>query len=208
MKKFTALFLAILTLLGAFPLLTSATGTVVLPPSTTSTPAGEERYNVLVLDNSASMDGDPLMYLKEAASNFCLDLLKTNTNQHVAIVVYDEHVVEVCNFTNSQDELLATIERMDGYGDGTNIYEATEEAYELLMSVDADIRNMVIMTDGLPNRGESDYYGRYEDWGWGSNYAYGSALYDLVVPEMHEDCNVYTLGYFHNMTSSKKEFGA
>lgn len=174
-----------------------------------------DRDTVLLLDNSVSMYGDPLEYTKQAAIKFCKQLFEASNSSRVAIVVYDTNVVTKTNFTTDINYLTNIINSMDGNGSWTNIYSAVVQADKLLQQEsDASIKNMVIMTDGVPTAGEYTDAGpyTYQDYSGTSNaphyvYQYANALYNGVI-SLHSDYNVYTLGFFHNMYEDQKAFAS
>lgn len=174
-----------------------------------------DRDTVLLLDNSVSMYGEPLEYTKQAAIKFCKQLFEASNSSRVAIVVYDSNVVAKTNFTTDINYLTNIINSMDGDGSWTNIYSAVVQADKLLQEEsNASIKNMVIMTDGVPTAGEYTDVGpyKYQDYSGTSNaphyvYQYANALYNGVKP-LHSDYNVYTLGFFHNMYEDQKEFAS
>jgi len=173
-----------------------------------------ERDTVLILDNSVSMEGEPLVALKKAAVNFCDSVLAAEGNNRVALVVYDTDVASYTDFTSSANTLSEAINDMDGEGNWTNITAGVVKADELLSQSDANIKNIVIMTDGVPTRGKYASIGRYsyQDYAYTHNasqyvYEYANVLYTTATA-LHSEYNVYTLGFFHNSSTSAKNFGA
>lgn len=184
---------------------------ITISASTTST-AEITRDTVLVLDNSVSMEGSPLVYLKQAAIKFCNSVLNAAGINRVAVVVYDTDITESLNFTDNIDDLSDIINDMDAEGNWTNINIAVEKADELLMNSNADIKNIVVMTDGVPTAGDYKTSGPYSYNDYSSNhnasrycYEYANALYDTAIA-LHNDYSIYTLGFYHTMAPTTKAF--
>ena len=123
----------------AVSLLTSIVLAVMLLPvqvfAAEVSAAEPSRDTVLVLDNSSSMDGEPIRALKQAAIKFCTSVLNAAGTNRAAIVVYDTGIVKTTAFTADLAVLTDTINSMDGEGSWTNIYSGIEAADELLQPV-------------------------------------------------------------------------
>ena len=176
-----------------------------------STPV-KTRDTVLILDNSVSMEGSPIVYLKQAAVKFCNTVLARAEVNRVAIVSYDTTVSGQINFTNDKDALSQTINEMDGEGSWTDINIALKTAISLLASSQAEVRNIVIMTDGVPTHGDYKSTGRYSISDYDGTmraphycYEYANALYETYTT-IENDYFVYSLGFFHNLSSKAKPF--
>ena len=193
----------------AVSLLTSIVLAVMLLPvqvfAAEVSAAEPSRDTVLVLDNSSSMDGEPIRALKQAAIKFCTSVLNAAGTNRAAIVVYDTGIVKTTAFTADLAVLTDTINSMDGEGSWTNIYSGIEAADELLQESDAAVKNMLILIDGLPTRGPTNSDGPYTSENTG--YQYANALYKQM-DTLDEEYHVYTLGFFHDLTGSKKDFAA
>lgn len=169
---------------------------------------------VLVLDNSVSMKGTPLVNLKKAAIKFCTSVLEADGTNRVAIVAYDTNVSIATDFTNNLDTLSSSISSMNGKGSWTNITAGIQKADELLQASSASIRNILVMTDGVPTAGLYNSSGpyTYNDYS-GTHKAdhyvfeYANALYENMNPLL-DKYNVYTLGFFHNTSKSVKNFAS
>lgn len=170
------------------------------------------RDTVLLLDNSVSMEGTPLVYLKQAAIKFCDAVLSADGTNRVAIVVYDTTVSNSIGFSNDLEQLSAVVNNMDGEGSWTDINVAVKEADWLLSESSASIKNIVVMTDGVPTHGDYLSSGRYsyDDYPYTHNashycYEYANALYNTAIA-LHDEYSVYSLGFFHNVSFDTKEF--
>lgn len=161
------------------------------------------RDTVLVLDASGSMAGDAMDSLKDAAFKFSNSVLAADGENRVAIVSYASDAVLVCDFTNDINALMYSIDNMYAYG-MTNIYDALGEADRLLESSVAKVKNIVLMSDGLPNEGAVSETGMYiyNDY---AGYDYANAVYNQAV-SYHSDYYIYTLGFYHSMYEDEKVF--
>ena len=186
----------------------------MLPLSAMAAETGGERDTVLVLDNSISMAGTPLENLKEAAIKFCTSVLEADNTNRVAIVAYDTNISVTTDFTNNLDTLSASINSMNGQGSWTNITSAIQKADELLQTSTASIKNILVMTDGVPTAGLYNSNGpyTYDDYSGTSNanhfvFEYANALYENTLPLL-DKYNIYTLGFFHSINENVKEFAS
>ena len=176
---------------------------LIAPARVAATQSQATRDTVLVLDISGSMDGKPMKALRSAAVKFCEAVLQDTAKNRVAIVVYNASGKVLCEFSDDLTLLEQRISSLDAYG-GTNMYEAMQEADRLLMNSSADKKNIVLMSDGLPNRGENTADGPY-----GSNdydyYQYANAVYSYAT-SLHSGYMIYTLGFFHSLYTYEKDF--
>ena len=154
------------------------------------------RDTVLALDFSGSMSGEPLQKMVEAAEKFCETVINSSGINRVAVVTYSTNAYVGCGFTDDYNELYSAIEYNFATGT-TNIYEAFEKADNLLNSSSAEIKNFVLMTDGLPCEGEYTDDGPYTPSDY-SSYDYANAVYNFAKAH-NDEYYIYTLGFFHNM---------
>lgn len=138
----------------------------------------------LVLDCSGSMEGRPLEQTKEAAGKFVDTVMEKDSR--VALIPYDSTVLPGCGLTHEADRLKDSIEQLET-GGSTNTYDAMERAREVLSESAAEKKIIVLMTDGLPNAGNT-LNGSYED-----------ALVEHANQLKDEGYYIYTLGFFANM---------
>lgn len=164
-----------------------------------------QRDTVLVLDVSGSMGGTPMTEMKEAARSFCEDLLTNNNNDRIALVYYDNDV-GYKGFTNDLSQMTSYINGLSS-GDSTDMNAALKQAAYLLKTYgrSKSAKNIVIMADGLPNRGDTSSYGPL-------NYSYSENKYANAVCNTAQsywnDFNIYSLGFFHSLSGNEYTFAA
>lgn len=200
-KKISSVFLALciaLSIVGIIPLKDS---------DSYALQNNESRYSVLVLDASGSMEGAPMTAMKQAASNFCNSVLNASGNNYVAIVSYSSNANVKCNFSNDYTILCDAINSLYAYG-STNVQDALDTADQLLDTVNEtnSIKNIVLLSDGLPCAGRSDYTGIYSNEDFEYYYNANSA-YNDAQSIGNEGTYIYTLGFFHSLSGSNLEFG-
>lgn len=157
------------------------------------------RDTVIVLDCSGSMGGTPLAVMKQTAVKFCEQLI--SAKGRTAIVYFSGNASVLVDFTRDGQLLEEKIDSLYAEG-GTNTTAAMEKAYELLEGSLAITKNIVLMTDGQAESGRTSADGPYNS---GENYMYANALYKSVI-NMHQSCNVYTMGFFHSISGNKRSF--
>lgn len=163
-------------------------------------PTGGSREVVLVLDSSGSMRNTPITAMKTSAIKFCENLMNAEGSNKVAIVVYSTNVNKTLDFTTDIEEIKKFINSMTASG-GTNMYAGFEKAKSLLdASKGNSIKNIVMLTDGLPENGPSTAMGRYNGIGPSSSYMYGNYVYTYFDENLKDNYNVYTLGFFHSLS--------
>ncbi len=160
------------------------------------------QYTVLVLDDSGSMSGTPSTQMRKAAVKFCNKLLESKNN-YVAIVKYGSSALIACGFTNNIDYLTSAINTFNGNSGVTDMNAGVQMAYSMFSVID-DVyeKNIVIMSDGLPQSGSYSSTGKYSS---GTYYKYCNVVYD-TVSGLWNEYSIYTLGFFHNMSGSTKTF--
>lgn len=120
---------------------------------------------VFALDYSGSMDGEGSEDLLNAM-NYILtqeeaekDLLQFSEKDKITVIPFSSDVLNVWNTENGSDttELLNNISNLTPRG-GTNIYDTSIEAINILSKEDLDKYNVsvILMTDGMSNIG--DFY--------------------------------------------------
>lgn len=197
LKKLSSLFTALIILISAIPFTVSAKVT------------NEDivRYSVLVLDRSGSMSGQPLKAMKEAASLFCESIMDDSGKNYVAVISYSSSASCVCDFTTDINSLNNAINNISAYGN-TNVQGALKLADTKLEQINnaAAIKNIVLLSDGLPCAGAVQYDGRYtnEDF---SYYYNANSAYSEAVSSWNAGNYIYTLGFFHSLTGTSLEFG-
>ncbi len=100
----------------------------------------------LVIDKSGSMSGSKVELAKEAAISSAEVLKK---NDRFGVVAFDSRPEWVCPMTDSSEVAMirSTIARLIA-GGGTNIYPALYEAYQALLSEDAKLKHIILLSDG------------------------------------------------------------
>jgi len=153
------------------------------------------RYSVLVLDTSGSMAGVPIAKAKEAAVNFCKQVMVAEGENYVAIVSLNSSATTICNFTNDLSTLTSKINSISANGN-TNHEAALSVAGQLLENVNLpeSIKNIVLMSDGLPVNGKASYNGPYTSSDY-SGYYYANAAYEKAQ-ELKTQYYIYSLGFF------------
>jgi pimeloyl-ACP methyl ester carboxylesterase len=141
------------------------------------------RYTALVLDLSGSMRGTPMAELQKAAKNFCGQVLSAEGENYVAIVNFDARVF--IGFSNDPDDLNEAIEGLSG-SSSTPLY-GLNAARDLFASENLSSgvkKNIIIMSDGEP----------------GGDHAASLTAAQALWP----DYNVYSLGFFQNVSASNR----
>ena len=143
-----------------------------------------ERDVVLVLDNSGSMSGTPLEETKKAANKFIDTVIGENVN--IGIVKYSDRAEQINAFTNNAGVLKTGIGKLSASG-STNIEDGLNVAENMLSSSSAKKKIIILMSDGLPNKGKS-----------------GEELIAYADELKKKDIYIYTLGFFSSV-SDKSE---
>ena len=143
----------------------------------------DERDIVLVLDVSGSMNGTPLTETKKAATKFINTILKEDAS--IGIVTYDDSAIMLSDFTTNEAALTAITEFIDD-GGGTNIESGLQLANNMLSTSNAEKKIIVLMSDGMPNRGRE-----------------GEDLIAFADTIKETGTYIYTLGFFESVGGSK-----
>lgn len=166
------------------------------------------RYSVLVLDRSGSMSGTPMTVMKQAAIKFCESVLKADGKNYVAVVSYADRASTDMDFTDDLSKLTQKINAMRAYGN-TNTTAGLEYADTALSQIEDSydvVKNIVLLSDGLPCIGKTQNSGPYSrsqyDW-----YRYANASYTEAKALHAKDYSVYSLGFFHGLTGKHLVFG-
>lgn len=171
--------------------------------------ASQGRDTVLVLDVSGSMSGTPIDEMKKSAINFCNELLADEYNNRVGLVLYDDYI-DTVDLTNDLDSLINYIKSISS-GGTTNMQGALAAAGNMLDSQgkDDNIKNVVIMADGLPNEGETSDTGKMSQLTQYSSYSGDVAYANGVIntaENIMSNYNMYSLGFFHDLSGVEKDF--
>ena len=158
-----------------------------LPSGDTSAPevqqpvrtTSDERDIVLVLDTSGSMYGTPITELKEASYKFVSTILDEDAS--IGVVKYSGSATMVSDFSVSEGQLQDNISYL--WADGnTNIEAGLKTAEEMLQNSNAKKKIIVLMSDGIPNRGKE-----------------GEDLISYADSIKAQGVSIYTLGFFEDL---------
>jgi hypothetical protein len=149
------------------------------------------------------MNGTPLENLKTSAALFCEAVVSAPGTHRVAIVAYGS-TIKFQGFTELYNEMVAFLNNPVVSTGSTNIAGGLTKAKELVDTSSADVKNVLLMTDGIPNTGTSVTTGKYTSADH-SSYRYANAVYN-AAEALWSSCRLYTLGFFHSLTGSSLEF--
>ncbi len=187
-KKLISTILILSLILGILPVASFA-----------DEPLATARYTVLVLDTSGSMKGAPMEALKGAAKKFVEQVMAARGQNYVGIVKYSDYGQNVAQFTQDQDVLYSAIDNLYA-GGGTNTTDgllAAKQLFENTTLPDNVKKNIVLMTDGLPENGDTLEFGHYTVLDY-EGYQYANATYDLAS-NLHSEYYITTVGLFHSI---------
>ena len=195
MKRIASLFLSLFLVIGVL-------GVTAYAEENTEP---LQRDIVLMLDTSGSMSGTPFSSMKTAAAIFCEQLLESPDDNRLALVAWTDSF-KTYDFTSDIEEIKTIISGLS-CGGGTDTAGALQAANNLMLNFgrpDA-VKNIVLLTDGLPEHGTKTSEGMY-----GSSdsqyYAYANTAYN-VASEITKHYSLYTLGFFHKLTGTDLTFG-
>lgn len=178
----------------------------VIKKSTSTT----KRYNVLIIDNSGSMRGDPFKKEKTAAKRFCKTLLNSDGDNYIAVIVLTKTSAKAaCKFSQSYKKLSAAIDKPKA-NSGTNLNAALKKAGDLLKSVSSGSRvmkNVILCSDGLGKDGATLKKGRYTAKDNRICYKYANKTYKTDVALKNKNYFIYALGFYQNATGKNLVFG-
>lgn len=155
---------------------------------------------VLVLDVSESMEGKPFVAMKKATIKFSKQLIANNDGNRISIVSYSSSIDKTLDFTSDIDKINEFVESLTCYG-GTNIEAGLKKADELFSKSNGKIKkgSIILLTDGIPVRGNVSYSGRYDSIGISSSCKYANYIYEYYNSDLKDKYNVYTFGFFHSL---------
>lgn len=164
-----------------------------------------DSYTVLMLDTSNSMSGEPIEALKDVAKRFCASLLGADGLNQIAIIEYNTEYTASA-FTDDYSAMKNKIDSIAA-GGNTNMYAALLEANNLLAGTPSGtVRNLVVLTDGVPQSGTSSSEGPYNNLDDKNILSriyknYANAVYNLME-SYKADYDIYTIGFFHKSSST------
>ncbi len=198
MKRFKSIFLSLTVMFSLMPANVMA--------ANQSDSMEHVRYTVLALDTSGSMEGEPMNAAKDAAIRFCDAILNADGTNQVALITLNSSSSVICEFTDDLDAVSEQINNLNASG-GTNVDDALICADSMLKEIDVpnSIKNIVLLSDGLPESGPSSADGPYtrDDY---SGYQYANNAYN-DAQRLKQTNYIYTLGFFHSLTGSNLDFG-
>ena len=155
---------------------------------------------VLMLDVSGSM-GSHMYDMCLSAKDFCKQVKDLNSENTIAIIAFDSNAYMVCEPTTDIDQIYYAIDSLEA-GGSTAMYAAIELVYDTITSVSSvhDIKNVIIMADGIPNIGPTAWNGRYDalfpELATYYDLGYENSVYNYTTAYLHPIANVYTVGFF------------
>ena len=166
------------------------------------------RYNVLVIDVSGSMQGIPMQSTRIAAQRFVDSALNANGTNYVAIVTYANRANLQAGFTNDPETLRSAINGLNASG-GTAMNNGLLMAENLLDNIPQTdnsniVSNILLLSDGLPNRGQIANRGPFSNPQPGWRHA--NAVYHTAQRIMADGHNIYSLGFFHDLYGATLNF--
>ncbi|MGN1167440.1 MAG: leucine-rich repeat protein [Lachnospiraceae bacterium] len=167
----------------------------------------DEKYDrvcVLLLDHSWSMDGDPLKNMKEAATAFCNNILNKMKYKTALCIVPFCGTSKAFGFSSDKNDIKSYINNIE-CDNSTNIYDAALSANRFLKMVNADEKNIMLMTDGIPITGSVSNDGPYTSSDIATYYKYANAVYNLVK-SFSAGYRIFTVGFFSELSESEQKF--
>lgn len=124
-------------------------------PTSTATATFLNRDVVLVIDRSGSMAGQLMSELRAAVRTFTQALRETPVQEHVGLASYAEFATVDVSLSPSLTAVDTAVSQLEANG-WTSIsrgLEAGQQAFQSSRSARFVERTMIVMTDGLHNRG-------------------------------------------------------
>lgn len=166
-----------------------------------------QRYTILVLDASGSLNTDVFYTQKQAAWQMCNTLLSDeDSDNYIALVGFDTGVSMVCGYTQDLNVLYENIFSLKA-GNLSNISGGLQQALDLLQQVQtgADTeRNVVLCSDGIPRSGLQSDSGPY-DASQDESYLYANGVW-ILDQEIRRNSTVYTVGSYACLDAGKRDF--
>lgn len=157
-----------------------------------------ESYNVLLIDRTDSTNGKTLAKEKAAAISFSEEVLKVNSESHIAVVQIGDaqSTKTLSSFTNNLKDIKATINGITAANEYSIYSAGLKEAGNLLNSIpnynkDLTNKNVVIFGDGACTVGDRDY------------------AVDIAnqIDGNDSTVNIYTMGIYDGATDAEKSEG-
>ncbi len=146
-----------------------------------------DRVVCLVLDTSGSMGGTPIAETRSAAVNFVSSVFSGDEgdNTVISLITYSSSAIINQHASSNEDQLIRSINSIGASGN-TNIESGLSLAESILSKSKASKKIIVLMSDGLPNRGKE-----------------GDSLVSYADSIKAQDIYIYTLGFFQALNSSE-----
>ncbi len=176
---------------------------VQLPGSRVLAEPSADRAIVLLVDDSVSMEGEPIKKMKEAAHTFCDSMLKKDPNCQIAVVKIGTRTSHI-GFSKDRERIGAFIDDMNARSWNTDAEAAIATADKLLAGSDAAEKSMVIMSDGLPSSGRKSKSGPYtrKDHKW---YRQANGVC-AQADELDRQYRILTMGFFDRLKGGELAF--
>lgn len=113
---------------------------------------------MMVLDASASL-GNDFQKVKEYANDFIIEVLKEIPNARIGIVDFSDeiHVFPPTNNKAALQNYIASLEQ----GPFTSLYEAVNRGIDVLESLNAEGKSLLVFTDGTDNNSDPEFTPSY-----------------------------------------------
>ena len=100
-----------------------------------------------------------------------MDLINAKGENYVAVVSFNETATVVSDFTDDIDSVTKEVNDLVASDKVRDINTGLAKANMLLDSIETDaVKNVVLVTTGMTNAGESDYDGKYSEETIGSEW--------------------------------------
>ncbi|MCR5664948.1 MAG: VWA domain-containing protein [Oscillospiraceae bacterium] len=139
---------------------------------------------VMVLDCSGSMSGKPMSETKTAAESFVFTVQEVDAGVGVVAFSYGGRMLS--DFSKSEERLMKAIDSLYADG-GTNMEDGLVTAREMFESSGAAMKIVLLMSDGMPNRGKQ-----------------GDELIEYADELKDSGIRIYALGFFSELSGSEK----
>lgn len=211
--RLLAVFLAFAMLITCIPV----TGKNASAASKTKT----QRYTVLVLDIANDVDftnygtviytaTSSINEVKQAAISFLSSIVNSSDENHVAVVTYSKDASIVSDFTTDIKDLKNKVNDIAVGNKLRNVTDGLKIAENLIDGIgdSTAIKNVIHVTTGMTNEGESSDIGKYDFNVIGSKwhrmdteiplYKYANSAV-AIADELKNKATVYVLGLFQSM---------
>jgi len=110
---------------------------------------------VLVLDRSGSMEEGGAIELAKEATRRAVGLLEPQ--DQVGVIAFQDFAewISAIHPCSDKEHVLASVDTITA-GGGTNMYPAVERAYLALREAAADLKHVIVLTDGVSHPGDFD----------------------------------------------------